>query len=357
MYLTASTLIPYLLQKGVLSASDLLRAEWCVLQGDPRRPLLRVSAPGRRGWIVKQASPLDRHHVAMLDREAAIFQLADEVRWARRLRPLLPMFRLYDPGVHALITEQLPYDTGFDCLRRETVPAETFGRALGFSLAAVHVAVPRRNATGAMLSERLPWILQIDSTDLEEMKQPPVRRMVELVRSEPQLMDAIARVARGWRTETLIHGDAKLDNIIARMGRDPRTWLVDWAYAGIGDPAWDVGTIVHSCLIAWLHGIHFKREQPFDEALPRATLPLAVARAFIRAFMSSYEGARRLRARDATVFARRAFLYAGAALVQTAVAAARMQEQLTPRQLAMVQAGSNVLRDPADTLQEFRYSG
>lgn len=356
MYLTASTLIPYLLQKGVLSPSDLLRDEWCVLQGDPRRPVLRVSAPGRRGWIVKQASPLDRHHVAMLDREAAIFQLAGEVPWARPLEALLPAFRLYDPGVHALIVEQLPYDTGFDCLRREAVQAETFGGLLGRALAAVHVAMPRRNATGGMLAEKLPWILQIDSTDLEEMRQPPVRRMVELVRRETRLMDAIASVAGKWRNETLIHGDAKLDNVLVRMGRRPRTWFVDWAYTGIGDPAWDVGTIVHSCLVAWLHGIHFKREQPFDEALPQATLPLALAKAFIRAFMSAYEDARRLRARNAKAFARRAFLYAGTALVQTAVASARMQEQLTPRQLAVIQAASNMLENPGDTLREFRYA-
>ncbi len=103
---------------------------------------------------------------------------------------------------------------------------------------------------------------------------------------------------------------------------------------------------MHSCRVAWLHGIHFKREQPFDEALPQATLPLVLAKAFIRAFMSAYEDARRLRARGAKVFARRAFPRAGAALVQTAVASARMREQLTPRQLAVIQAASNMLDNP-----------
>ena len=88
----------------------------------------------------------------MLDREAVIFQLAGEVPWARPLETLLPAFCLYDPGVHALIVEQLRYHIGFDCLRREAVQAETFGLLLGRALAVIHVAMPRRNATGGMLS-------------------------------------------------------------------------------------------------------------------------------------------------------------------------------------------------------------
>ena len=356
MYLTAGTLVPYLLQKGVLSHSDLLDAQWCVLQSDTMRPVLRVFAPGKRGWVVKQASPLDRHHVAMLDREAAFFQLARTVAWARPLKALLPGFRLYDPGVHVLIVEQLPHDTGLDCLRRKGAQPEAFGRLLGKALAAVHVAMLKRNATGGMLSERLPWILQIESADLEEMKQPSVRRMVELIRRETRLMGVLTGLNGQWRNQTLIHGDAKLDNVLVRTGRHPRTWFVDWGFAGIGDPAWDVGTVVHSCLLIWLDGIHFKREQPFDEALQQATIPLAVAKAFIASFLSAYEGAQRLRNLDAEVFARRAILFAAAALVQTAVASARVHEQLTPRQLAVIQAASNMLDDPGDTVREFRYA-
>lgn len=357
MYLTADTLIPYLLQKGVLSQSDLLYGDWCVLQGDSRRPVLRVARLGGRGWIVKQPSLLDGNHVAMLDREAAFFQLAGEIPWARSLKALLPKFRLYDPGVHALIVEQLAHDTGFDYLRRDAAQPETFGRLLGKALAAIHIVISKRNATADMLSERLPWILQINSSDLEEMQKPSVRRMVELVRREPELTDALVRLKGEWRNETIIHGDAKLDNVLVRMARRPRVWFVDWAFSGIGDPAWDVGTIVHSCLMVWLHGIPFKREQSFDEALQKATLPLALARTFIKAFISAYHDARQLRNSAARNFARRAFLYAGAALVQTAVASARIQDELTTRQLAVIQTASHMLKDPDDTLQEFLYAG
>ena len=116
-------MVPYLLQKGVLSHSDLVHGNWCVLQGDRTRPVLRVATDGGRGWIVKQPSPLDQDHVAMLDREAALFQLAAAVPWAHPLEAV-PKFRLYDAGVHD-DGGTASLDTGLDYLRRETARADT----------------------------------------------------------------------------------------------------------------------------------------------------------------------------------------------------------------------------------------
>jgi Phosphotransferase enzyme family len=357
VYLTAGTLVPYLLQKGVLSHSDLVGSNWYVLQDDRTRPVLRVATDGGRGWIVKQPSPLDRDHVAMLDREAALFQLAAAVPWARPLKALMPRFRLYDAGVHVLLTELLPFDTGLDYLRRETAEADKFGGILARALAAIHMRVSKRNATAGMLPEALPWILQIDTVDLKDTDPPALRRMLELIQGERDLLTAIVALRGRWQHETLIHGDAKLDNVLVGMGRRSRVWLVDWAFCGIGDPAWDVGTILHSCLIVWLHGVHFSRQQPFHEALQGAIIPLSLVRAFIAALISEYEHAKGLRGSAARPFFRRAFQCAGAALVQTALASARAQDQVTPRHLAVIQAGSNMLNDPEDTLREFRRVG
>ena len=353
MYLTPGSVVPYLLQKGILSEASLLEDDWHALQGDATRPVLRVTGATSPGWIVKQASPLDRNQVEMLDREAAIFQLAGEVDWARPLRELLPEFRSYDPGVHALIVAQLPHDTGLDHLRRANAQPQVFGNLLGRALAAVHVPLGQRGPSSSMLSERMPWILQVDAADHEAMPAGVERRLVELVKRETGLSATLTGLGQDWRHGTLVHGDAKLDNVLVRIGPRPRVWLVDWAFSGSGDPAWDVGTIVHSALMLWLHGIPFQREQPFTQALDEATLPLAATRDFISTFTSAYCEARRLRNSAARSFARRAFSYAGAAMVQSAIAAANLNEELTPRQLAVIQMASNVLDDPDDTLREF----
>jgi len=142
MYLTADSIVPYLLQRGILATRDLVREKWYVATSDLKRPVLRVSTPAGFGWVVKQASPLDVTHVRMLDREAAYFQLPDVQAWARPLKQLMPKMRAYDPGVHTLIVEQLPHETAWDYLRREDARSAALGPLLGRALARSHLRIP-----------------------------------------------------------------------------------------------------------------------------------------------------------------------------------------------------------------------
>lgn len=352
MYLTAGTLLPYLLQKGIVSAAALVGGRWHVVQPDPGRPVLAAVTPAGRGWVVKQASPLDRDPIAMLGREAALYRLGATARWARPLGALQPRLALHDPGVHALVLEYLPHDTGLDRLRRESVQPAAFGAVVGRALAAVHVPLAAAGLPGELLAPRLPWVLRSGVADHPDMHRPAVRRMVELLRAEAGLAAPLAALARDWRDEALVHCDAKLDNLLVADRPQPRAWLVDWAYAGIGDPAWDAGTMLHSALVAWLHGIPFRRDRPFADSLGEATLPLALVREFAGALLGAYAAARRLRGAAGRAFAPRAFAYAGAALAQTAVAVARTHPEPTPRQLALLQAAANILADPAAAARE-----
>jgi aminoglycoside phosphotransferase (APT) family kinase protein len=229
----------------------------------------------------------------------------------------------------------------------------TFGGLLGRALADVHVPLGRHSPGSALLSQRMPWILQMHSTGDGATTAAPEPRLVQLVRKDRQLAAALTRLARDWRNEALVHGDAKLDNVLVRTGARPRVWLVDWAFAGIGDPAWDVGTVLHSALLLWLHGIPFQRGRPLSDSIDRATLPLDTTRAFIRAFTDAYRDARRLRGAAARAFFRRAFRHGGAALLQSAIAAARHSDRPTTRQLAVIQMASHVLADPDDSLRQF----
>ena len=352
MYLTTNNIVPYLLQKGIMSRSELLHTDWFVSQTDSRKPVLRVVSVDQCGWIVKQPSIRDRHQISLLDREAAIFQLANNMSWARCLKNLMPRFRFYDPGIHALIVEYLPHDTGLIHLRRVLTQPRAMGGRLGRALASVHIAKHKCSSSGDFLSERLPWVFQIDSAQSSEMRSIPEEQVVKIIQNDHQLVSALVRLRREWRYETLIHGDAKLDNVIVRSGNRLRDWFVDWAFSGIGDPAWDVGTILHSCLLLWLQGVPFKREQSLSDGLRKATLALTIVQTFAREFLSAYRRVRMLRGNLAAAFSRRMSMFAGAALVQSAVAAARVQKVMTQRQLAAIQMGSNIICDPDTNLRE-----
>lgn len=346
MYLTVDSVFPYLLQRGVLSTRDLVRGEWFAVHADPKRPVLRVSTLAGNGWIVKQGSPLDLTHVRLLDREAALYELGARDPWGKPLKALQPRLRAYDPGVHALIVELIGYDTGWDHLRRASVKPDALGHLLARALASIHREVPATAMPTTLFAPQLPWILQLDRAQADGADRASMRALLEIVQREPALGQALARVAQGWQVQAFIHGDAKLDNVLVRMTRRPRIWLIDWAFAGEGDPAWDIGSVIRSCLLLWIFGIAFRRGEPLREAAARSVFPLELVRSFTAAFLSSYLDARSLSGKASSVFIRRACIHAGAAMIQSALADARARERLTLRQLAMLQMSIDLIERP-----------
>ena len=65
----------------------------------------------------------------------------------------------------------------------------------------------------------------------------------------PSLLAGVGAAAREWQCYSLIHADVKPEHWRLRPGADRRAWcLIDWELARLGDPAWDVGSVVHDYL-------------------------------------------------------------------------------------------------------------
>jgi thiamine kinase len=67
----------------------------------------------------------------------------------------------------------------------------------------------------------------------------------------PALASACRRVQAAGRPAAIIHGDLVHTNL--RAGRE--LWLLDWEYAQVGDPAWDIG-----CILAYYPAAQAHRE-------------------------------------------------------------------------------------------------
>jgi hypothetical protein len=66
-------------------------------------------------------------------------------------------------------------------------------------------------------------------------------------------------------------------------------------------------------------------------------------------------GIRRIRGASVKKFVRRAFRLMAAAMIETAVSTVRTQGHITPRQLAAVQMGSQILQNSEDTEHKLFY--
>lgn len=71
-----------------------------------------------------------------------------------------------------------------------------------------------------------------------------------------KLRHRIEGLSAGWHYSRFIHSDFSTSNLLLRMHRrradGPDVAIVDWEFAGVGDPLWDVGSYVGSVIHAWI---------------------------------------------------------------------------------------------------------
>jgi aminoglycoside phosphotransferase (APT) family kinase protein len=125
--------------------------------------------------------------------------------------------------------------------------------------------------------------------------------------SSPGLRDAFGRAASRWRPSGLIHGDLRWSNVLAASdGRDSRVWLVDWELACLGDPAWDVGSVIGDLVTAPLAAPTLGSS--YDPTTPTSR--------FLAAYRSELPAAR---PSEFAAFVERSAAFAGIRLVQTLI--------------------------------------
>lgn len=105
------------------------------------------------------------------------------------------------------------------------------GQLVAVSLARLHAARPTQagRATGALGDSAVPALL------LPRLAAPANRH--------PATAASLRFLAASWRAGVPIHGDVKWEHV-RRDGA-----LIDWELAGVGDPAWDLASLLHELCI------------------------------------------------------------------------------------------------------------
>ena len=119
-----------------------------VYRTDSIRPVLMVRWPDGSGWVVKQPGETRAQAVAALQREAAIYELAESAFSDRLLRHL-PRMAEYDGAVHALVLERVGHLNAWAAMLGQAGTIE----GLAAPVAAAYRA-PARGA-GAFRSRRI----------------------------------------------------------------------------------------------------------------------------------------------------------------------------------------------------------
>jgi thiamine kinase-like enzyme len=348
--LNEAEVVPYLLARGLITPKCVVEGNVAVLDASRRNNNFRVASPAGC-YLLKQAVGHDR--IETVSREAHFYQILSSQSRRYGFARYLPKFYAYDAEQHILILEFLQ---GAETLREQH---ERPGRAstdaaeqVADALAALH-RVKKLNAgrNWEAFTQRLP-ILSLHQSSLEVLRGMSSAgvQLIKLFQRQEQLAELLDGLQEEWSAHCVVHGDVRGDNFLIPIGsvsgRKRPLKIVDFEYACLGDPAWDVGSVLAEYLSFWLLSIPFTAVGQPDRFLDVASCPLEKIQPSIRSFWRRYASSTGLKRSKSDEWLLLAVRYCGARLLHMAFEMTYLSTSIAANVVGLLQVGLNILQQP-----------
>jgi hypothetical protein len=337
--------LQYALGRGLIAADEFVRADLQVSDLKLRHRAFVVTRGPRKALFMKQVGSADPLVALPFEHELAFYDYVRDAGPGLALADLVPKPLDVDHRDAVLTLEfmsatdlQTPWLSGSGVFPPS---AGLAGQALG----RLHSEASRARRLDAFPSYRQPPGPLVVAQLPPSGAPAPIAAVLRHLHRNPQMLQLVDELRRGWRLLTVVHGDIRFTNVLTTT---TEARLIDWEHADIGDPAWDVGGMIQPFMGAWVHAMpDHGWSQPSDGV---ASQPFSVLRPALRQFWSEYRSASPLTDAEAASFLVLATRHAGARLLQTAWEAARSDGHLGSRSLACLQLSHAALTNAAAML-------
>ncbi len=351
MYLTATNLVYYLINHGLIDADSVVDGDFLIFEVGRRNRNFKVLRGEKDGLFVKQINNSQSWEpILTLQREAAFYEL---IRSRPELSPIVdiaPRLINHNPRNCSLVVDLVKQGENLTehHQRVGTFPAH-IGESVGKTLARYQLAslaVARESPGSSIFPRQPPWIFRLDSTGGQVLTQvgAPGTTFSHLLQQFPALLASLLDLKHEWRFDSLIHGDMKWDNLLISPGRDgqPEVRVVDWELTDIGDASWDVGSVFASYLIYWLLA------EPASSAGWNAQTgdKFASMRRAMGDFWQSYAKALYLPAAVASEYLWRCLRFAAARIALAVFECLYNGQPASPALAGMLQTSQNIFLNP-----------
>lgn len=277
----------HLIGTGLLPLQSIVADDLRVASGSRRHEHFMVRRARGRGFFVKAVREGTFAAVETMSREAGCYMYVQSRPELAALVATLPELLHYDARKNVLVLELLEGETLTEHhARNGGTPAPT-ARLAGETLARCHrdtEAIVGGN--GAAFRTHAPWIL---GTTYPPALMPLLSAspgVLATIAQYPAHRQTLARLLEEWSPATLVHGDLKFDNCLVSEGR---LRIVDWELVDIGDPLWDVASLLQGHLAATIPPAGDART--LDAATVSFAARLATARSAMQALWNGYREA------------------------------------------------------------------
>jgi aminoglycoside phosphotransferase (APT) family kinase protein len=242
--------------------------------------LFRVTAPDGRAVIVKQVPEKAAQRGRNLAREMFVYRLA---HWMPAIATLVPRPIVIDERRDLLVVESLASGPVWpDVADVASVASSDVCLQLGRAMAAWHSST---NDIGAWPSLGVGVFGLPDSLSEACHGRPrSTQALMDSIGADAVLAGALREARSSYAHRCLIHGDLRRENwILDRRNGSPSLKVFDWEMSGIGDPAWDIGSVVAEAVLEQI------RERRIEQSRSVVWPPAIEApmKAFLHAYSAS----------------------------------------------------------------------
>lgn len=340
-------MVSLLTGSGLVTNEDLVCDHLFVRHVAGRNENFIATFEDRPGYFLKYAREADAHPGYYLEIEARAYEQA---RASASLTAVMPPVCLVDLDRNVLILRHLRAGDA------SVVGSARIASALGEAIANIHLVEVDR-AGWSFLPERPPWGLQLARprpAALRTMSSAQAR-ILRIVQKRPEVTDRLDQLREAWEGMGLTHGDLKWTNVIVEEGLEedgaPRIRVIDWELVSLGDSAWDVGSVFHSYLAQGIATLDLPANAGPEDASAAFARKLPVLMRHHRLFWEAYAATAGLTPEEGPELARRATLYCGARLIQSAYEWSDRERTIDRAALSALQLGANILARPDDALR------
>jgi hypothetical protein len=251
---TKQNILHYLIQRGIVTPDDLLRARTRVVCMESRNQVFRVSRPNRTDLILKQPKATTTAGGATQWVEAIVYWLSSK-GGLDALAPILPRFVDFDFARGVLLLEAVDRSVNLHELPTGRQMPDWVHATAARLLSTLHVDVSQRlwrDPARHFFHARPPWITSIAEPSFSvNTRSPLATKLINRLRNDSFVRNVLGQFRSTYEAESLIHGDVKWPNILATdlSTPKPQLLLIDWEMVSLGDPLWDTAGFAASMVV------------------------------------------------------------------------------------------------------------
>jgi thiamine kinase-like enzyme len=352
MLLTEHNLFYYLLDKGMVDSGAVVNGEFSVRRSDSRNNNFIINREwDHHSFFIKQVKAPDAEKIETMHIEATAYMLANNDANYKALKDSLPPFHYFDATNHILITGQVKeamsvYDYYLQLYDfNNSIPAQ-----LANILASYHQTIQpaQQPQSFQRFRKQIPWVFTI--TNAPPVNGAPAtadQQLMQMITANKELLQLMAPLAAGWQPTSLVHNDAKLNNFLAGYNPDKKqinfVKLIDWELADVGDPLWDLASVMQNYLTLWLTTDLPDQQSGYIQKITLEQVQPCILQLWNRyAQQMKWSPAAKQAALQKTI------QYCALKLIHTCFETTAQQPTLQPVTVKMLQVSINILRSPAD---------